>query len=63
MQVMTKHTSHRAAFKRQIAEEFVASETLHTLAHWHNISRQLIRILVGKSESSSGKELNHLNRM
>ncbi len=28
---MTKHRSHSAAFKRQVAEEFLAGETLHAL--------------------------------
>ena len=26
---MVRHRSHRAAFKRQVAEEFLAGETLH----------------------------------
>ena len=29
---MTKHRSHSAAFKRQVAEEFIAGETLHALS-------------------------------
>ena len=29
---MTKHRSHSAAFKRQVAEEFIAGETLHGLS-------------------------------
>ncbi len=41
---MTKHRSHSAAFKRQVAEEFIAGETLHALSKQHDISRQLIRI-------------------
>jgi transposase len=41
---MTKHRSHSAAFKRQVAEEFIAGETLHALSKRHDISRQLIRI-------------------
>jgi hypothetical protein len=28
---MTKHRSHSAAFKRQVAEEFLAGETLHAM--------------------------------
>jgi hypothetical protein len=31
MGAMTKHRSHSAAFKRQVAEGFVAGETLHAL--------------------------------
>ncbi len=47
---MTKHRSHSAVFKRQVAEEFIAGETLHALSKRHDISRQLIRIWVGKLE-------------
>ena len=38
---MTKHRSHSAAFKRQVAEEFIAGETLHALSKRHDISRRL----------------------
>jgi len=37
---MTKHRSHSAAFKRLVAEEFIAGETLHALSKRHDISRQ-----------------------
>jgi hypothetical protein len=47
MKAMTKHRSHSVAFKRQVAEEFLAGETLHPLSKRHDISRQLIRIWVG----------------
>ena len=50
---MTKHRSHSAAFKRQVAQEFVAGETLHGLSKRHDISRQLIRIWVGKYEAGA----------
>ena len=50
---MTKHRSHSAAFKRQVAQEFVAGETLHALSKRHDVSRQLIRIWVGKYESGA----------
>ncbi len=50
---MTKHRSHSAAFKRQVAEEFIAGETLHALSQRHDISRQLIRIWVGKFEAGA----------
>ena len=50
---MTKHRSHSAAFKRQVAEEFLAGETLHSLSKRHDISRQLIRIWVGKFEAGA----------
>ena len=50
---MTRHRSHSAAFKRQVAEEFLAGETLHALSQRHDISRQLIRIWVGKFEAGA----------
>ena len=53
---MTKHRSHSAAFKRRVAEEFIAGETLHALSKRHDISRQLIRIWVGKFEAGAGEQ-------
>ncbi len=53
MEAVTKHRSHSAAFKRQVAEEFIAGETLHGLSQRHDISRQLIRIWVGKFEAGA----------
>ena len=50
---MTKHRSHSAEFKRQVAQEFIAGETLHGLSKRHDISRQLIRIWVGKYEAGA----------
>ena len=50
---MAKHRSHSAAFKRQVAQEFLAGETLHGLSQRHDISRQLIRIWVGKFEAGA----------
>ena len=50
---MAKHRSHSAAFKRQVSEEFLAGETLHGLSQRHDLSRQLIRIWVGKYEAGA----------
>ena len=50
---MTRHRSHSAAFKRQVAEEFVAGDTLHGLSKRHDISRQLIRVWVSKYEAGA----------
>ena len=50
---MVKHRSHSVAFKRQVAQEFVGGETLHGLSKRHDISRQLIRIWVGKYEAGA----------
>jgi hypothetical protein len=41
---MTEHGSHSATFKRQVAQEFVADETLHSLSQRHDNSRQLMRV-------------------
>src|ERR1700709_865912 len=56
MEAMTKHRSHSAAFKRQVAEEFIAGETLHSPSKRHDVSRQLIRIWVGEFEAGAWDE-------
>ncbi len=48
---MAKHRSHSVAFKRQVAQEFIAGETLHGLAKRHDISRNLIRVWVQRFEA------------
>ena len=53
---MARHRSHSITFKRQVAGEFVAGETLHALAKRHDVSRQLIRIWVGKFEAGAFDE-------
>jgi transposase len=53
MKAMTKHRSHGAAFKRQVAQEFIAGETLHGLSQRHDISRQLVRIWVSKYDAGA----------
>jgi transposase len=53
---MAKHRSHSIEFKRQIAQEFLAGETLHGLAKRHDISRTLIRIWVKKLETGAFDE-------
>ena len=50
---MARHRTHSIEFKRQIAREFVAGETLHALAKRHDLSRNLIRIWVGKLETGA----------
>ena len=50
---MARYRSHSAAFKRQVAEEFLAGEALHGLSQRHDVSRQLIRIWVGKYEAGA----------
>jgi len=43
---ITKHRTHSNEFKRQVAAEFLAGETLHGLAKRHDICRNLIRVWV-----------------
>ena len=50
---MAKHRTHSIEFKRQIAQDFIAGETLHALAKRHDISRNLIRIWVRKLEAGA----------
>jgi transposase len=52
MEAMAKHRSH-SGIQAQVAEEFIAGETLHALSKRHDISRQLIRIWVGKFEAGA----------
>ena len=53
MKAMAKHRTHSIEFKRQIAQDFIAGETLHALAGRHDISRNLIRIWVRKFEAGA----------
>ena len=53
MKAMAKHRSHSIEFKRQVAQEFIAGETLHALSSRHDVSRNLIRIWVRKFESGA----------
>jgi transposase len=53
---MVKHRSHSIEFKRQVAQEFLAGETLHGLAKRHDLSRNLIRVWVEKHEAGAFDE-------
>ncbi len=48
---MAKRRTHSIEFKRQVAQDFIAGETLHGLAKRHDISRNLIRIWFKKLEA------------
>ena len=50
---MRKHRSYPIEFKRQVAQEYLAGETLHGLAKRHEISRNLVRIWVAKYEAGA----------
>jgi transposase-like protein len=53
---MARHRTHSIEFKRQIAQEFLAGETLHGLAKRHDICRNLIRIWVQNYEAGDFEE-------
>ena len=53
MKAMAKHRSHSIEFKRQVAQEFLAGETLHGLANRHSLSRTLIRVWIQKYEAGA----------
>ena len=50
---MARQRSHSIEFKRQVAQEFIAGETLHALAKRHDVSRNLIRVWVRKLETGA----------
>ena len=50
---MARQRSHSIEFKRQVAQEFIAGETLHGLAKRYDVSRTLIRVWVKKLEAGA----------
>lgn len=50
---MVRHRTHSIEFKRQIVQDYLAGETLHGLAKRHDLSRNLIRIWIQKSEAGA----------
>jgi transposase-like protein len=56
MKAMAKHRTYSIEFKRQVAQEFLAGESLHGLAKRHDVSRNLIRIWVAKFEAGAFDE-------
>ena len=48
-----QHRSHSVAFKRQVAQEYLAGDSLHGLAKRHDLARNLIRIWVAKYEAGA----------
>jgi transposase len=50
---MPRHRSHSVDFKRQVVAEYHAGETLHALSRRHDLSRNLIRIWVEKTEAGA----------
>lgn len=50
---MVRHRSHSVEFKRQVTQDYLAGETLHSLARRHDLSRNLIRIWIQKFEAGA----------
>src|SRR6188472_3272404 len=50
---MPRHRSHSTDFKRQVVAEYHAGETLHVLGRRHDLSRNLIRIWIEKTEAGA----------
>ena len=48
-----RHRSHSVEFKRQVVAEYHAGETLHALSRRHDLSRNLIRIWVARTETGA----------
>jgi transposase len=53
MKAMARQRSHSIAFKRQVAQQFIAGESLYALSKRHDISRQLIRVWVEEYEAAA----------
>jgi transposase-like protein len=53
---MANHRTHSIEFKRQVAQEFLAGETLHGLSKRHDICRNLVRVWVQKYEAGAFDE-------
>src|ERR1700732_2025049 len=53
MRAMARQRSHSIAFKRQVAQEVIAGESLYALSKRHDISRQRIRVWVQKYEAGA----------
>ncbi len=49
--LIPRHRSHSTDFKRQVVAEYYAGETLHALGRRHDLSRNLIRIWIGKAKA------------
>ncbi len=53
---MVKNRTHSIDFKRQVAQDYLAGEALHSLARRYGLSRNLIRIWVEKYEAGAFDE-------
>jgi hypothetical protein len=51
LKAVTKHRSRRVQLERQVAQEFIAGESLLALATQHDVPRNLIRLRAPKCEA------------
>lgn len=49
---MARHRSHSIEFQRQVAQDYLAVETLHSLARRPDLSRNLIRLWIKNSRAA-----------
>lgn len=50
---MVRHRSHSVEFKRRVAQDYLAGETLHSLTRRHDLSSNLLRIWIQKFEAGA----------
>ena len=48
---MGQQRRHTVAFKKQVVDEFLAGESLHTLSRRYDVSRSVIRVWVKKADA------------
>ena len=53
---MAKHRAHSIKFKRQVVQEYLGGETLHSLSKRHGVSRNLIQVWIQKYEAGEYDE-------
>lgn len=56
---MARQRNHSTEFKRQVVQEYLSGEALYGLAKRHDISRNLIRIWIRKSEEGAFDDEMH----
>ncbi|WP_075218272.1 transposase [Mongoliimonas terrestris] len=50
---MSRHRTYSTTFKRQVVQEYLASETLHALGKRHDLARNLIRVWLQKHQAGA----------
>ena len=50
---MARYRTHSTEFKRQVVQDYLAGETLHSLARRHDLARNLICIWIQKFEAGA----------